>query len=177
MINQLVFQLSLPLNFLGTVYRELRQSLIDMEVLFGLQLQNTPIKVSPRSSCLPLPRDAITDPFSSRSLTVGPPSRQASFAQRWLHLLQGRFLRLPPLPADLHQPHLHHPRRAKSRHRRPFRLRQIHPVPSPLPLLLAHIRNHRGRRSGDRRGDAREFARLDWSGAAGHAAVPCGHPA
>lgn len=44
LINQLVFQLSLPLNFLGSVYRELRQSLIDMETLFNLQKQNVTVK-------------------------------------------------------------------------------------------------------------------------------------
>ncbi|KAI0206665.1 transporter ATM1 precursor [Astrocystis sublimbata] len=54
MINQLVFQLSVPLNFLGTVYRELRQSLLDMETLFNLQKVNVSIKDAPNAQPLQL---------------------------------------------------------------------------------------------------------------------------
>ncbi|KPM40294.1 Iron-sulfur clusters transporter ATM1, mitochondrial [Neonectria ditissima] len=54
MVNQLVFQLSVPLNFLGSVYRELRQSLLDMETLFNLQKVNTGIKEKPNAKPLVL---------------------------------------------------------------------------------------------------------------------------
>lgn len=54
LINQLVFQLSVPLNFLGSVYRELRQSLLDMETLFNLQKVNVTIREKPDAKPLVL---------------------------------------------------------------------------------------------------------------------------
>ncbi|EGO24189.1 hypothetical protein SERLADRAFT_448963 [Serpula lacrymans var. lacrymans S7.9] len=54
MVNQLIFQLSLPLNFLGSIYRELRQNLLDMEVLFSLQEEHAPAKDIPGAKPLEL---------------------------------------------------------------------------------------------------------------------------
>ncbi len=43
-LNAIIIQLSVPLNFLGTVYREIRQAIVDLEAMFEIFSQKIEIK-------------------------------------------------------------------------------------------------------------------------------------
>ncbi len=54
LVNAFMIQLYVPLNFLGVIYREIKQALADMERLFGLIEENAEIKDKPGATPLML---------------------------------------------------------------------------------------------------------------------------
>jgi len=52
LVNTYLMQLYMPLNFLGMVYREIKQALVDMEVMFGLRDQAPEVADTPGAPAL-----------------------------------------------------------------------------------------------------------------------------
>ncbi|EFA04501.1 iron-sulfur clusters transporter ABCB7, mitochondrial [Tribolium castaneum] len=72
MVNGLLFQLSVPLGFLGSVYREVRQALIDMQTMFTLMTMDPAIKSKTHAPYLHVDSKTSDIRFENVSFSYGP---------------------------------------------------------------------------------------------------------
>ena len=76
LVNAFMIQLYIPLNFLGVLYREIRQSLTDIERMFGLMAQHREIADLPDAR--PLPKGSCAVSFGHVGFSYDP-ARQILF--------------------------------------------------------------------------------------------------
>ena len=60
LVNAYMIQITMPLNFLGTVYREIRQALVDMRQMFDLLEEPAEVKDKPGASALSVKGGGVT---------------------------------------------------------------------------------------------------------------------
>ena len=145
LVNAFMIQLYIPLNFLGVIYREIKQALADMERLFGLIEENAEVKDRPGARPLALAGGEVR--FEHVDFAYEP-NRQILFDVSFA------------IPAGQHD-----------RRGRPVGVGQVDARAPPVPLLRRHRGPHHDRRSGRARRHAGERARRDRHRAAGHRAV------
>ena len=123
MINAILMQLYVPLNFMGMVYREIKQGLIDIETMFALL--HEPAEIIDRPGAKPLRRQQgrgqVRECVASPTIPSGQILKDVSFE----------------VPAG-----------QDGRHRRAIRRRQVDDLAHPVSLL-----RHRGGAGADRRAE------------------------
>ena len=125
LVNAMLVQLYIPLNFMGMLYREIKQALIDIDDMFKILERNPEIEDKPGAKPL--------------HVTQGH------------RALRGRALRLHPRTRDPEGHQLRGAGGQDDRHRRPFGRRKIDYLAPAVSLLRAVERPHSHRRPGHRR--------------------------
>ena len=150
MVNALMLQLFIPLNFMGMVYREIKQSLTDIERMMDVLAENP--EVADRPGAVPLSVTGGTIRFEDVQV-----------------LLRAR-------AADPRRPVVRGAGRQDGGDRRPLGRRQVDGLAHPAALLRRGRRPRHHRRPGHPRRHAGLAARGPRRGAAGHRAVQRHHP-